>query len=432
MQGSRFLLTIAAIGVSASSAGAQTELFFEGFESYTACTQCGGLDLTQNPSVTLPTVGGDWVAQSTWEVLAPRAQDYTDPWDDPAGDPFGGPTRADFNGDLVIDSNDAWGGTIVSETQFPGTPTSAGGTPVFDGQNMGRLWQRYQAANDPVNMPEQVYNRFNTDPSKGTSKVRIEWYVTTAWTGSDGRGWTKVSLTGTGDETDERLSLVLDQTTSAKSVVEIAGAGIAPGASGSSYNYPGVTSSPLVEQYDSSFAIPDLWTYFMMEVDLTGGTQATAKVYSKIVASGDTSPMTETDRVSFSGLGDSITFDWSGDGATYVDAIAISTREGNSNSWYDNIRVTDLSPPALAGDLNDDGFVGVDDLNIVLVNWNQNVTPGDKSMGDPTGEGFVGVDDLNIVLVNWNNGTPPVVAVPEPASLCLLGLGGLAVLRRRH
>ena len=42
----------------------------------------------------------------------------------------------------------------------------------------------------------------------------------------------------------------------------------------------------------------------------------------------------------------------------------------------------------LEGDLNGDGFVGVDDLNIVLVNWNQNVTPGDLLSGDPTGEGF--------------------------------------------
>ena len=88
----------------------------------------------------------------------------------------------------------------------------------------------------------------------------------------------------------------------------------------------------------------------------------------------------------------------------------------------------------LTGDLNGDGFVGVDDLNIVLVNWNQSVTPGDLASGDPTGEGFVGVDDLNIVLVNWNNGTPPTAggAIPEPASLALMGLGGLAMLRRRR
>ena len=66
-----------------------------------------------------------------------------------------------------------------------------------------------------------------------------------------------------------------------------------------------------------------------------------------------------------------------------------------------------LLSPLIEGDLNADGFVGVDDLNIVLGNWNQNVTLGDLLAGDPSGDGFVGVDDLNLVLGNWNAGTPP-------------------------
>ncbi len=56
----------------------------------------------------------------------------------------------------------------------------------------------------------------------------------------------------------------------------------------------------------------------------------------------------------------------------------------------------------IIGDLNNDQFVGIDDLNIVLTHWNQTVTPGDLSMGDPSGDGFVGVDDLNLILTNWN------------------------------
>ncbi len=69
-----------------------------------------------------------------------------------------------------------------------------------------------------------------------------------------------------------------------------------------------------------------------------------------------------------------------------------------------------------------------------------NETPGKTNVipeplaGDINGDGFVGVDDLNIVLVNWNNGTPPTggtPTIPEPASVALLGIGGLALLRRR-
>ncbi len=87
----------------------------------------------------------------------------------------------------------------------------------------------------------------------------------------------------------------------------------------------------------------------------------------------------------------------------------------------------------IPGDLNDDGFVGIDDLTLVLSNWNQNVPPADP-LADPSGDGFVGIDDLNEVLGNWNAGTPPVgAAVPEPASLgVVLGLViGLAYGRDR-
>jgi hypothetical protein len=87
----------------------------------------------------------------------------------------------------------------------------------------------------------------------------------------------------------------------------------------------------------------------------------------------------------------------------------------------------------LIGDLNGDGFVGIADLNIVLGNWNQNVTAGDKLLGDPSGDGFVGITDLNTVLGNWNAGTPPpevIARVPEPGAGVVMVLSGL-LLRRR-
>ena len=80
---------------------------------------------------------------------------------------------------------------------------------------------------------------------------------------------------------------------------------------------------------------------------------------------------------------------------------------------------------ALPGDINADGFVGIQDLNIILGNWNQNVPLGNRFRGDIAGigDGFVGIDDLNVILTNWNLGTPPPPEVstniPEPASLLL-------------
>ncbi len=57
-------------------------------------------------------------------------------------------------------------------------------------------------------------------------------------------------------------------------------------------------------------------------------------------------------------------------------------------------------------DVDDDGFVGLADLNLILGFWNQNVPPADPR-ADPSGDGFVGIADLNLVLGNWNKGYAP-------------------------
>ena len=116
---------------------------------------------------------------------------------------------------------------------------------------------------------------------------------------------------------------------------------------------------------------------------------------------------------------------------------------GNENlnfpsAWGDiqlNVTTYALTIP---GDLNGDGYVGLDDLQPILDHWNQNVTVGDAAMGDIAGpggtgpDGYVGLDDLQPVLDHWNEGTLPTPSsIPEPAGLALLGLGGLALLRRR-
>lgn len=72
------------------------------------------------------------------------------------------------------------------------------------------------------------------------------------------------------------------------------------------------------------------------------------------------------------------------------------------------------------------------DISIYDVNNPNDVIP--PIPGDINGDGFVGIEDLNIVLGNWNAGTPPNTGnatIPEPATLSLLALGGSALLRRR-
>ena len=111
-----------------------------------------------------------------------------------------------------------------------------------------------------------------------------------------------------------------------------------------------------------------------------------------------------------------------------IDQVTIHWPSGITQQFFDVLtnRVLLAVEAHLPGDLDGDGFVGVDDLNLVLIHWNQNVTPGLHRLGDISGDGFVGVDDLNEVLIHWNTGTPPNgtanAAIPEPVSVVFWGV----------
>ena len=108
------------------------------------------------------------------------------------------------------------------------------------------------------------------------------------------------------------------------------------------------------------------------------------------------------------------------------------TWHGNNDGqmiWYRACGMTVLHLPEMAlqpGDTTGDGFVGADDLVVILSNWGK--VGAVRLQGDLNGDGFVGADDYVEVLTYWGV-SPPPEPLPEPASMSLIIIGSLALLR---
>lgn len=94
-----------------------------------------------------------------------------------------------------------------------------------------------------------------------------------------------------------------------------------------------------------------------------------------------------------------------------------------------------ITPAALSGDYNEDGFVSQTDLDLVLLNWGETSLPTNWLAVDQFDGVAISQNELDAVLLNWGDGvTAAAVTVPEPGVglVVILGLGGMLYKRRVH
>jgi hypothetical protein len=132
-----------------------------------------------------------------------------------------------------------------------------------------------------------------------------------------------------------------------------------------------------------------------------------------------------------------------------VDSIMMYGGNANADIWIDTVAHNPFGSLSLIrdwvpGDANLDGQVNIADLGILASNWQQ--TGRQVIHGDFNGDGTVDIADLGMLAASWQAGASSIsfeealamfdtfdgVVVPEPATIGLLCLAGMLLVRRRR
>ncbi len=181
-------------------------------------------------------------------------------------------------------------------------------------------------------------------------------------------------------------------------------------------------------------------TYVTSNQDAVGENPAGTRIYGGALELGGTA--TETFDSS------SIDIAWSRElgtqtGSGRFQIARITLKNGTIATWdLRGLQIDDIVPDdqeiflasgslsLLPGDVIGDGLIDGDDLGIILANWGKSGMS--RAEGDLSGTGTVEGNDFSEVLSYYGQNAPEPPGVPEPATLGLMVMAGLAMVMRKR
>jgi hypothetical protein len=179
--------------------------------------------------------------------------------------------------------------------------------------------------------------------------------------------------------------------------------------------------------------------------DVAGHDNGWLSISSDDLTHWDTTPSTEA------GKGDILTTELTQTYAYY--AVAVHARvyhETHPNFFiydflmvdtpaimFDNVSLQVSVEAGLPGDFNGDGVVNTEDINPFILaltdptGFATAFPDVDPLAADPNGDSLINTEDINPFIALLTGGGEATI-IPEPASLALLGMGAMALMRRRR